>query len=68
MKLLADWRWKNHLSRTEAAKMIGVTRASYWNWETGRSAPSYKSVKRISEATGIPISKLMKEAAEVVGG
>ena len=37
------------LMQSEVANIIGVSEASIWNWEHGRSKPSKKNLKIINE-------------------
>ena len=58
-EILKKWRAENHLSQSEAAKMLDVTQAFYSHLEVGRKSPSLGTLEIISERTKIPISDLL---------
>lgn len=43
------------MSQADAAKAIGVSRATISNWEKGKTSPTGKKQSVISEAYNIPI-------------
>ncbi len=46
---LESWRSKNHLPRTKAVKLLGVTIGTWYNWARGRSVPTLSAQKRLAE-------------------
>ena len=46
---IKDLRRKCLLSQTDFAKEIGVSFSTVNRWETGKSKPNYKTLKRIDE-------------------
>ena len=61
MDSLKQWRYKHHLTTTEAAKRFGVTDATWRNWEHGRTVPAQSHIMNLSRTTGVPVEKLYKE-------
>jgi transcriptional regulator with XRE-family HTH domain len=43
---------------TEKCKRIGITRAAYYDWISGKSRPSMKHAKRLSQLTGLSVIKI----------
>ncbi|MBT3878258.1 MAG: helix-turn-helix transcriptional regulator [Candidatus Scalindua sp.] len=42
-------RMDNRLMQSDIAHIIGVSEASIWNWENGRTKPSKKNLEIINE-------------------
>ena len=53
-------------SQTELAEVLGVTPGSVSQWETGRTYPSVKRLKKLSEVLDIPVEEII-ELEEKVG-
>ncbi len=51
---LEGWRSKNHLPRTKAVKLLGVTIGTWYNWARGRSVPTTSMQKRLAEVVQGP--------------
>lgn len=47
------------LTQAEAAKLLGISKDSLWNYENGRSFPNVKVVKKMEEVYGIPYNNLI---------
>lgn len=63
---IKDLRKKNLLSQTDFAKEIGVSFSTVNRWETGKSKPNYRALKRIDEyckakSVDFVCSKLIEE-------
>lgn len=43
------------LTQLELAKIIGVTRNTVANWETGKTEPSVVQLRKLSELSGVPL-------------
>lgn len=41
------------LTQTEMAEKLGVSRITYWKWETGKSEPKYTQFMKICEVCGV---------------
>jgi transcriptional regulator with XRE-family HTH domain len=46
-------------TQAEAAKAIGVSEDTLWNYESGRSYPNVPIIKRIEDVYGIPYSDIL---------
>lgn len=56
---LAAWREANGLTQREACEILHVPQACYSKWETGRSHPRPKTLRRVAAITGVPVAALM---------
>lgn len=52
-------RLKACITQKELGKRIGVTPQSISNYETGKSAPTMKAIKRYADEFGIDVSELV---------
>ncbi len=43
------------LKQQELANELGVSRATVWNWENGKTSPTSVQLQKISKITGIPM-------------
>lgn len=50
---LFEIRTEHGFTREEASAMIGVSHASWSNWESGRYNPSTDSIKQIADTFGV---------------
>lgn len=46
-------------TQAEAAKALGVSEDTLWNYESGRSYPNVPIIKRIEDVYGIPYSDIL---------
>ena len=51
------------MTQAELAKLIGVTRASVTQWETGWSQPRMGALEKLAKTFGVSISELIGEGA-----
>lgn len=47
-----------NLTQSEAARMIGVTRDTISNWETGKSSPNVRMFQIIEKVYGVSYDRL----------
>lgn len=59
-KKLISLRNKNKISRSKIAREVGVSPATYTNWETGASTPKPKDLVKLSEIFGITLNDLLQ--------
>lgn len=52
-------RVNKSLTQAEAAKLLGISADSLWNYENGRSFPNVKVIKKMEEVYEIPYNKLI---------
>lgn len=52
-KRLREWREENGYSQRRVAIIAGITEQTVFNWEQGRSMPSYDALKKLVTASGI---------------
>lgn len=52
-------RVNKNLTQVEAAKLLGVSKDSLWNYENGRSFPDVRVVKKMEEVYGISYDNLI---------
>lgn len=50
---LKQWRCVAELTQIEAASKLNVSTTTIFNWETGKSNPSFPTIKKIMELYGI---------------
>ena len=62
---LKNARQKAGLTQEQIAEAIGVSRQTVSNWENNRSYPDIASVLRLSEAYGVSLDTLLKEAEDM---
>lgn len=64
-------RVRGEQSQEAFAKRVGLTRSALANYETGRTRPKPSVVRRISEASGLPLSALtggeVRDFSELAG-
>lgn len=53
------------LTQMELAQKLGVSAVSVCKWETGKTFPSSKRLKRVAEALNTTVSELLKEERAV---
>lgn len=59
---IRELRAKSKLSQDEFAKKLGVSRAAVAQWETGKTRPSFDSIRRISEEFQIHSSAILEDS------
>lgn len=59
---LKKWREDRGLSQKDAATLLQVPRPTLCRFEKGRRQPSLTQAAKLSEKTGIPIDKFVKQA------
>lgn len=47
------------LDQTQMAEILGVTKQTIGNWESGKSEPNVTQLREISRLSGIPISYIV---------
>lgn len=51
-----------YISQQKMANLLGVSKETYWRWETGRYLPTEKGLKRIATILGIAEDELWLDA------
>lgn len=52
---LAAVRTNANMTQVQWAEALGVDKGTVWNWENGKSEPSYNQVLTMSRLSGIPV-------------
>jgi DNA-binding XRE family transcriptional regulator len=65
---LKEWRSREGLNQETAAQQLGLKAPTLCRLEKGNRQPSPKLAKKLSEQTGIPVSKLRPDLAELLRG
>lgn len=70
LKVLTDWREKQSppINQSKAARLVGVSRASWSRWEAGHRKPGREKIPQVSERTGIHPKELRPDLAEMIEG
>jgi transcriptional regulator with XRE-family HTH domain len=64
---LIELRQARSLSRPKLAYKANMSRAHLWGIETGKTAPSIRTLKKLSDALGVGLARLLsKSDAEMV--
>ncbi|MDP9366247.1 MAG: helix-turn-helix domain-containing protein [Chloroflexota bacterium] len=63
MKPLREWRTERLWSVRDLAREAGVSTKTVVQAEYGRQRPSYGTMRRISEALGVPAAEIAEFAA-----
>ncbi|MGT2965389.1 XRE family transcriptional regulator [Streptococcus acidominimus] len=58
---LKKFRQQTPISQTAIAKQLGVTRAAYSAWETGKTKPNQKNLEQLSQLLGIHVEEFESE-------
>lgn len=64
MKSIQEWRKIRRFTRRELASDVGVTIATVYNWERGKSEPKASQLRKIADALGITMNDI--DVPEVV--
>lgn len=56
---LKRWREANHLNQREAAKTLGVSQATYTQWELKTMYPRKHRLQAIMDKTHVPLEVLV---------
>lgn len=59
---LKTWRDCRKLTQREAAETLGLTEPTLSRYETGIRTPSLAQAAKLSEKTGIPIDRFVKQS------
>lgn len=51
--------FEKNVIKADVIRATGVTRPTLVNWERGRTEPSVKTLKRLADYFGVPVSKLL---------
>lgn len=54
-KKLKEIRVRNGISQEQAAKVLGVCRSAYCNYEIGRRSPDFAVIKKLADFYRIPL-------------
>lgn len=49
------------VSQSELARLMGVAQVSVWKWETGKTFPNVKRLKRLAEVLDTSVEKLIDD-------
>ena len=49
------------LSQFELAELLGINQSAVAQWETGKTAPNFKRLKKLAEILDCSVDDLMKE-------
>lgn len=49
------------LSQFELAELLGINQSAVAQWETGKTAPNFKRLKKLAEILGCSVDDLMKD-------
>jgi transcriptional regulator with XRE-family HTH domain len=63
MQTLREWRTDRLLSLKDVAEAAGVTKKTIIQVELGRQRPSYATMRRLSDALGVPAGEIAEFAA-----
>ena len=61
---LREWRIGLGLTQEGAAKRLGVSQASWCDWENGKKTPQLPHALRLAKITQIPIEELAGDGSE----
>ncbi|HEY3658241.1 MAG TPA: helix-turn-helix transcriptional regulator [Steroidobacteraceae bacterium] len=61
MLRLKQFLLDSKMKQTQLAELMGVSQPTVWEWLNGDSAPSAKSLIKLSQITGISIDDLLKK-------
>lgn len=65
---IKKFRTDADLTQAKLAELVGVTRATVTQWETGWSQPRMGAVEKLSEVFGVTMSELVDDDAKRVPG
>jgi transcriptional regulator with XRE-family HTH domain len=68
LTVLTEWREREGLNKAQAAKRVGVPRATWLRWETGVRRPGKDKLPKLEQETGIPTRVLRPDLAELLSG
>ena len=63
-KAIKTIREENGLSRPDLAKRVGITPASIWKIEAGKTKAKIDTIERICAELGVPLARLYTLALE----
>lgn len=53
--------YKNDVKKADVIRATGVTRPVLVDWEHGRREPSLKTLRRLADYFGVPVTAFLKE-------
>lgn len=53
MKTIRQLREERHMTQLELAVAVGVTPSTIYTWESGRSEPRVRQLRRVAEVLGV---------------
>jgi len=59
---LTELRQARSLSRPELARNAKISRAHLWGIEKGKTAPSIRTLKKLSDALGVGLARLLSKS------
>ena len=55
---LVTFRKQSHLSALKITELMGICRATYWKWETGKSIPNRKQIRMLAKILEVSVSDI----------
>lgn len=59
LEKIEEYCTKNKLSVSAFEKKCGLSNGTIGNWKSGKNNPSLSAIRKIADATKIPINKLV---------
>ena len=60
MNPVKEMREKKNLKVTHLAQLLGVTRQTFYNWESRKTIPSLKQMEELGSILNIPLLTIFK--------
>ena len=64
MEILRTIRKQNHLTQSDVAKYLNISKQAYSNYELGRRTPDISTLRRLADFYGLPLDSLVVEDGE----
>lgn len=58
MKTIQAWRKQRRITQRELAESVGVTTATVYNWERGKSEPKANQLRKLASSLGISMDDI----------
>lgn len=58
-KNIKEFRRKRGLTQKQLADLLGVSQNAVYNWENGKRQPKLDTLRKISQALGVPVTELI---------